>query len=74
MNGVLSIVLWLVIFAVGGLAGFIVRKTYAEKKVQSAEERAKLIIEAAEKKVQERKKEIELESKELLHNIRADFE
>jgi ribonuclease Y len=74
MNGVLTIVLWLVILVAGGLVGFVARKMYAEKKVQSAEERAKFIIEEAEKKSQEKKKEVELESKDLLHNIRADFE
>ncbi|MFA5164559.1 MAG: ribonuclease Y [Candidatus Omnitrophota bacterium] len=74
MNAVLAIVLWLVIFIAGGLVGFLARKMLAEKKVQSAEERAKLIIGEAEKKAQEKKKEVELESKELLHNIRADFE
>ncbi|MDD4879730.1 MAG: ribonuclease Y, partial [Candidatus Omnitrophica bacterium] len=58
----------------GGLVGFVARKTYAEKKVKSAEERAKSILEEADKKAQDKKKEIELESKELLHNIRADFE
>ena len=74
MNGVLSLVLCLVALLGGGLVGFFVRKAYAEKKVQSAEERAKLILEDAEKKAQDKKKEIELESKELLHSIRADFE
>ncbi len=74
MNAVLAIVLWLVIFIAGGLVGFLARKMYAEKKVQSAEERARLIITEAEKKAQEKKKEVELESKELLHSIRADFE
>lgn len=74
MSAVLSLVLCLVALLGGGLLGFFVRKTYAEKKVQSAEERAKLILADAEKKAQEKKKEIELESKELLHSIRADFE
>lgn len=74
MNGVLSLVLCLVALLGGGLVGFFVRKTYAEKKVQSAEERARFILEEADKKAQEKKKEVELESKELLHNIRAEFE
>ena len=74
MNAVLSLVLCLAALLGGGLVGFFVRKTYAEKKVQSAEERAKLILEEADKKALEKKKEIELESKELLHSIRADFE
>ena len=74
MNAVLSLVLCLAALLGGGLVGFFVRKTYAEKKVQSAEERAKLILEEADKKAQDKRKEVELESKELLHNIRADFE
>ena len=49
MNAVLSLVLCLVALLGGGLVGFFVRKTYAEKKVKSAEERAKSILEEADK-------------------------
>ncbi|MDP2943066.1 MAG: ribonuclease Y, partial [Candidatus Omnitrophota bacterium] len=71
MNGLLMSALGLLI---GGGLGFFIRKMYAEKKVQSAEARAKSIIEEAEKKAQEKKKEVELESKDLLHKVRSDFE
>ena len=71
MNGLLMSALGLLI---GGGLGFFIRKMYAEKKVQSAEARAKSIIEEAEKKAQEKKKEVELESKDLLYKVRADFE
>lgn len=71
MNGVLLLVLCLII---GGGLGFIVRKVYAEKKVKSAEARAKEILEEADRKAQERRKELELESKDMLYKIRADFD
>ncbi len=74
MNVLLTSVLCLVIGGGLILFGYFARKIFAEKKVQSAEVRVKLILEEAEKKSQEKRKEIELESKELLHNIRADFE
>ncbi|MFH0771219.1 MAG: ribonuclease Y [Candidatus Omnitrophota bacterium] len=74
MDGFLIIVLCLIISGGLILSGFFIRKVYAEKKVRSAEAKAKIILEDAEKKAQERRKEAELESKDLLHGIRADFE
>lgn len=74
MNGFLMLILSL---AIGGglfLFGFFIRKVYAEKKVRSAEERAKGILEDAEKKVQEKNKEADLEAKSLLYTMRTDFE
>ncbi len=55
-------------------AGYFLRKFLGKKKVRAAEDRAKEILETAERNVEARKKEAELESKELLYKIRADFE
>lgn len=71
MNGLLMSALGLLI---GGGLGFFIRKMYAEKKVQSAEAQAKSIIEEAEKKAHDKKKEADLESKDLLYKVRSDFE
>lgn len=74
MNGVFMLVLYLLIGSGLFLFGFFVRKLYADKKLASAEVKAKSILEEAEKKAQEKRKEVELESKDLLYKIRADFE
>lgn len=74
MNGLLMSVLYL--FGGGGLIliGFFARRYYAEKKIKTAEVKAKSIIEEAEKKTQDKRKEVELESKDLLYKIRTDFD
>ncbi len=55
-------------------AGYFLRRFLSEKKVKAAEDKAKEILETAERSVEARKKEAELESKELLYSIRTDFE
>jgi ribonuclease Y len=56
------------------LIGYLFRRFRAEKKVQSAEERAKLILEDVERQVQAKKKEASLEAKDLLYKTRIEFE
>lgn len=74
MNSISMLVLYLLVGSGLFLLGLFVRKLYADKKLGSAEAKAKRILEEAEKRAQERRKEIELESKDLLYKIRADFE
>jgi ribonuclease Y len=64
-----------IIFAIGILAiGYFLRKVVAEKKLQSAEDRSKKILEDSLKIAENRKKEAELEAKDLLYRLRQDFE
>lgn len=70
----LSIVILLATALVATYAGYLLRKHIAEKKIQSAEEKANYILEQAKKEAQDKKRESELESKDLLYRMRQDFE
>lgn len=54
--------------------GYYIRKLIAEQKVKKAEELVKTMLEEAKKQSDARKREIELEAKDLLHKMRQDFE
>ena len=54
--------------------GYFLRKYLAEKKIQDAEEKAKFILDKTDKEVQNRRREIELEAKDLMFRLRHDFE
>lgn len=56
------------------LAGYFSRKFTAERKLRSAEQRSKEILDEAKKQQDSRRKEMELESKDLLYKLRADFD
>ncbi len=60
------------LFAAG--AGYVLRKTIAEKKLQAAEAQAQHIMEQAKKDALDKRREAELEAKDLLHRMRQDFE
>lgn len=68
----------LIIIFIAGLfslfAGYLLRKHIAEKKIQDAETQAKNILEQAKKEAQDKKREVELESKDLLYRLRQDFD
>jgi len=70
----LNIILFIVIAAAGLSVGYFLRKNMAEKKLQDAETQAKQIIEQAKKEIQDRRREAELEAKDLLYRMRQDFE
>ncbi|NQU73549.1 MAG: ribonuclease Y [Candidatus Omnitrophica bacterium] len=54
--------------------GYSVRKYIADRKIKNAEQSAKQILEDAKKQQASKRKEAELEGKDLLHKVRADFE
>lgn len=54
--------------------GYIVRKYTAKMKVKKSEERSKVILEEARQEAEARKKESQLEAKDLLLKMRAEFE
>lgn len=71
---VIDIIVYIFVAAIGIVAGFLIRKTIAEKKIGKAEELAKKIIEDANKEAETSKKEILLEAKEEAHKIRLENE
>ncbi|MDD2689213.1 MAG: ribonuclease Y [Candidatus Omnitrophica bacterium] len=70
--------MYIIIFAGIALAalclGYFLRKYMAEKKIQNAETQAQYILEQAKKEAQDRRREVELEAKDLLYRMRQDFE
>ena len=54
--------------------GYFLRRYLAEKKTQDAETKARFILEKAEKEAQDRRRETELEAKDLMFRLRHDFE
>ena len=59
---------------IGILAGYFIRKTIGEGKINNAEELAKRIIEDAERDGEAHKKELLLEVKEEIHTLRTEAE
>ncbi|MDD5431636.1 MAG: ribonuclease Y [Candidatus Omnitrophica bacterium] len=70
----LNIAIFVGIALIACCAGYFMRKYFAEKKVQSAELQAQQIIEQAKKEAQDKRREIDLEGKDLLFRLRQDFE
>lgn len=68
-------VIVMVVIAFGMLfTGYFLRKYAAEKKIQDAESKARLIIEQAKKEADDRHRGAELEAKDLLYRMRQEFE
>jgi len=70
----LNIIIFTVISLVSLSLGYVLRKYVAERKIQDAETKARHILEQAKKETQDRRREIELEGKDLLYRMRQDFE
>lgn len=68
------IFIFIIVGLVSVYAGYSLRKYFAEKKIQDAEHKAQAIIEQAKKEAEARKREIELEGKDMTHRLRQDFE
>jgi len=56
------------------MTGYLIRKVVAKKKLKSAEEKARVMLEEVKREVANRRKEIDLEAKDLLHKTRVEFE
>ena len=56
------------------LLGYFFRKLASERKLKSAEQRAKEILDEAKKQQDNKRKEVELEAKDLLYKVRSDFD
>ena len=69
---IIAIIIVVALLALG--AGYFLRKSLAEKKIRDAETQAQHILEQAKKEAQDRRREVELEAKDLLYRMRQDFE
>ncbi len=70
----LNIIIFGAIALIAASLGYFLRKYLAEKKIQIAEVQAQHILEQAKKEAQDRRREVELEAKDLLYRMRQDFE
>lgn len=66
--------IWIAISITSFVAGFVARRIVSEKKVKLAEQKAKEIVEEATKTAVNKKKEVDLEARDLLYKLRTDFE
>jgi len=71
---ILNIVILIVIALAATYSGYFLRKHIAEKKLKSAEAQAEHILEIAKKEMLDKRREAELEAKDLLYRTRQDFE
>lgn len=69
-----TIIIFLGVALTSIMLGYVFRRYIAEKKIQDAETKAKIILEQAKKEAQDRHREVELEAKDLLYRLRQDFE
>lgn len=69
-----NIIMFLAVALIAGITGYFTRKHIAGKKLKDAETQAKYILEQASKEAQDKRKEAELEAKDLLYRMRQDFE
>ena len=70
----LAIVIGVAALAVGGVVGFLIRKSIGESKIGSAEQEAKRILEEGSKAAEARKKELLVEAKEETLRLRNEAE
>jgi ribonuclease Y len=68
------LIIALAVAIVATFAGYLLRKHLAEKKIQVAELQAQHILEQAKKEAMDKRREMELEAKDLLYRMRQDFE
>ena len=71
-NPMASVLIGVILAIVAFVAGYIVRKSSAEKAIGSAEQQAKNLILDAENKSETIRKEIEIEAKEEAHKMRTE--
>ena len=55
-------------------SGYIIRKYVARWKGKAAEDRAKAILAETKREIDNRRREVEIEAKDLLHKMRTDFD
>ncbi len=70
----ITLLYFVLIAAVAFGAGYFMRKSLAEAKIQSAEEAAQRILQDAEREAEARQREVMLEAKEEAHKLRSELE
>ena len=70
----ITLLYFVLIAAVAFGAGYFMRKSLAEAKIQSAEEAAQRILQDAEREAEARQREVMLEAKEEAHKPRSELE
>jgi ribonuclease Y len=70
----ISAIVSIVVAFIAAAIGYVLRKHVAEKKIQDAESQAGHILEQARKEAIDKRREAELEAKDLLYRVRQDFE
>jgi len=73
-NTLTQILIFIFMVGCSTALGYFFRRYFAERKIQSAELRARQILDSADSNIEHRKKEVELEAKELSLKMRHDFE
>jgi len=68
------IISFIVIALISAYVGYLIRRYLAEKKLEDAETRSRHILEQVKKEAQDRRREAELEAKDLLYRMRQDFD
>jgi ribonucrease Y len=71
---ILSILVPMFVGLVAVYCGYFLRRYVAEKRIKNAEVQAEHILEQAKKDVLDKRREAELEAKDLLYRMRQDFE
>ena len=75
VNTIKLVLPWFILWgAISILIGYLWRKYIGERTIKAAEKRAKEIIQEAENLALSKKREIDLEAKELLYRLRSEFE
>lgn len=75
INIVKLVLPWFILWGgISILIGYLWRKFVAERTLKAAERRAKEIIQEAENLALSKKREIDIEAKELIYRLKADFE
>mgnify|MGYP001766118916 CR=1 FL=1 len=71
---ILNILVPMFVGLVAVYCGYFLRRYVAEKRIKNAEAQAEYILEQAKKDVLDKRREAELEAKDLLYRMRQDFE
>lgn len=74
MSGLLYVLTAIVALLVGAGGGYVLRRSLAERGIDSAEAQAKLKLEEAARQAEAYKKEATLEAKEEVHRLRSELE
>ena len=74
MSPILAILLILIALAIGVAAGFLYRKTVTERKIGRTEEYARDLLDDAQRRAEDKKKEVILEAKEEVIRLKSELD